>query len=275
MKRKTTLWSLLVVYWLSTSAASAIPITEPVIWEIFYDDLGSDGGSDRLFIEILVGSKGIEPGLLRVEALNGADGKVYASLDLADHLVNPLPAWAVVLIASAPISAAQGVVVLVDPFVDLQNGPDSLRLVNAATGSVLDLVGYGASLEPGLYERQPAADAPAGWSLSRSWDTGDTNDNGHDFRIVEPTPGTIVTVPEPSCAVLFGFALLGLTVGAKRRRRTICSRVRGALRARLIASGPGALPARRESVGESDRFDVNRKRSCSGGGDPRETRAVY
>jgi hypothetical protein len=70
--------------------------------------------------------------------------------------------------------------------VDLQNGPDALRLVRR--GAILDLLGYGSLSDPSLCEGRPAADA-AGASLARIPDGHDTGDNAADFAVRPPSPG--------------------------------------------------------------------------------------
>jgi len=89
---------------------------------------------------------------------------------------------------------------LVSSGADLQNGPDSVRLVRVADEEIQDALGYlgGPPGSPGAFD-DPAfnagegAPAPAiapGQSLSRDAAHTDTDDNGRDFQPVdEPTPG--------------------------------------------------------------------------------------
>lgn len=70
----------------------------------------------------------------------------------------------------------------------LENGPDALRLV--APAGVVDLIGYGELGQSGLYESSPAPDAGPGFSLARKPDGRDTDSNGADFVVAEPSPGT-------------------------------------------------------------------------------------
>ena len=203
-------WALAL--FLCARGAGATTITDPLIWEIFYDEIGRDTGSPNLFIEIWTASASS----LRLEAVNGADGEIYASLDLGRALGEAVPAQPLVLIATGPLDVPPGVFSIIDPIADLQNGPDALRLLDSSTGKVLDLVGYGSPLPANLFEGRPAGDAPQGFSLTRSMKIGDTNDNFFDFAIAHPTPGVLelassVPVPEPSTLWL---ALTGLLVTA-------------------------------------------------------------
>jgi hypothetical protein len=71
---------------------------------------------------------------------------------------------------------------------DLQNGPDGVRLTDGA--STIDVVGWGEPLFSEYYEGLPAEDVPSGSSLARSPDCFDNDDNSVDFVSSVPTPGT-------------------------------------------------------------------------------------
>ncbi len=70
---------------------------------------------------------------------------------------------------------------------DLQNGPDGVRLVRE--GLVLDRVGWGDLTEPEYAEGPPAGTVAGGRSLARLEDGRDTDDNHADFSEATPTPG--------------------------------------------------------------------------------------
>ena len=72
----------------------------------------------------------------------------------------------------------------------LQNGPDAVRVVEAATGRVLDALHYEEAI-PDIGEGRPApedaGDSPA--SIGRCPDGFDSDDNGADFAAMAPSPG--------------------------------------------------------------------------------------
>src|SRR5689334_10133850 len=69
---------------------------------------------------------------------------------------------------------------------DLQNGPDAIRVVwpDGAT----EVVGYGALEFPEYACGAPAADVASGQSLARVPDDADAGSNALDFRAASPTP---------------------------------------------------------------------------------------
>jgi hypothetical protein len=69
----------------------------------------------------------------------------------------------------------------------LQNGPDAIRVVDAA-GNVLDVVGYGGLDDATHSESMGAAAVDAGESIARTPDGRDTGDNSRDFVAATPTP---------------------------------------------------------------------------------------
>ena len=72
---------------------------------------------------------------------------------------------------------------------DLQNGPDGVRLTNGE--AIVDLAGWGEPLFQEYYEGSPAEDVESGCSLARSPDCFDHDDNRIDFASSPvPTPGS-------------------------------------------------------------------------------------
>ena len=168
-------------------ACSAAPVR---ISELRVGGPGDDGLS--AFIE-LVGPPGQSLNGFVLEAVNGSNGMVYRTLPLEGARI-PASGWFLMVEAGTPASpGAQGVLRnladLVVRGVDLQNGPDSLRLV--FNGQVVDAVGYGAFGANDTFagEGMAAAD-PGDAALSRDGQSTDTDNNANDFTVVDvPTPG--------------------------------------------------------------------------------------
>ncbi|WJW75748.1 lamin tail domain-containing protein [Thiohalobacter sp. IOR34] len=189
------------------AAASA----QLLISEVFYDASGGDAG--KVFVE-LFGTPGMDLTGLLLQGVNGNDGKVYRSLSLS----GVIPADGVFVIADDDGSGSTrvaGADLVAD--IDLQNGPDSLQLLDG--GRLLDAVGYGdfsGMIFAGLGAAAP--DVPAGSSLARFANSGD---NLADFQVLAtPTPGTsnLSAVPLPAAFWLFGSGLALL--GARLRSRS-------------------------------------------------------
>jgi uncharacterized protein len=182
----------------------------PVISEVFYDAVGSDDGQS--FVE-LYGAAGTSLDGLVIEAVNGADGAVTHTLTLAGSFgVDGL--FVVADRTSAGATSVSDADLLLD--FDFQNGPDAVRLRNAA--GVLDALGYGvfAAGEVNAGEGAPAVDPAAGQSVARRFVNVDTNDNAADFLGGAPTPG-VAALPEPTSAALLGVGLLGLVRLGRRQ----------------------------------------------------------
>ena len=126
----------------------------------------------------------------RIELVNGSNGRRYGSyapagrLDAGAYLVIGDPA----VIASVPAGT------LTAPLKSggLQNGPDAVRIVEAATGRVLDGLHYEEAI-PDTGEGSPAPEDATGSpsSIGRCPDGFDSDDNGADFAPMTPTPGAV------------------------------------------------------------------------------------
>ena len=172
------------------------PLPEVKINELFVNPQGADG--PLTFIE-LRGTPGLFLNGMSLEAVGGTNGRVYETIHLDDLQIG---AEGYVLIAELGTDNTPGAIpVLADLAdlvvrgADLQNGPDSVRLVRD-NGEVVDAVGY-LTEEGELFpnpefnagEGAPAI-APSGFSITRDADGTDTDDNATDFATTQvPTPG--------------------------------------------------------------------------------------
>lgn len=150
-----------------------------VINEVLYDHPGTDVD---VFIEI-AGAPGASLRGVSLEAINGNDGVVYATHALSGTIA----ANGIYLIVDpAANRTLQAAADDVDSIADLQNGPDSLRLL--VDGAIVDALGYGLFGSGSVFagEGNPAEDIATDNSLSR---ISDTDDNAADFVEATPTPG--------------------------------------------------------------------------------------
>jgi hypothetical protein len=170
--------------------------------ELDYDQPGAD---DAEFVEVLnTASCDARLDAVRLELVNGGDGKVYGSYPLA-NAGSRLPAKARLLVADPSVLDAvpAGVLTLPLKAAGLQNGPDGLRLVAAQSASdgsagtqgqaddgdrVLDALAYEGPV-PGAGEGTPSGADDAELALARCPDGYDGDDNALDFMLVTPTPG--------------------------------------------------------------------------------------
>lgn len=203
---------LLAALALSLFAGPALAL--PLISEVFYDAVGSDNGLS--FIEIS-GVPGTSLDGFVLEAVNGGDGQSSGTIPLS----GVIPASGLFVVAdesSAGVTSVPGATLLRN--FDLQNGPDSLLLRDAA--GILDALGYGVFAPGEVFagEGMPAIDPPAGLSLARVFADVDSGDNSLDFvALSTPTPGSaaFAAVPEAGAGSLLGFGLV-LLAGRSRRR---------------------------------------------------------
>ncbi|MEM6996339.1 MAG: hypothetical protein AAF721_37880, partial [Myxococcota bacterium] len=152
-----------------------------VINEILYDHPGADVD---VFIEI-AGVPGTSLTGVSLEAINGNGGATYDTLDLSGSIG---PSGFYLIVDPAAGAALQDLADEVDGIGDLQNGPDSVRLL--VDGVEVDALGYGSFSggETFAGEGMPAPDINSTMSLSRM---GDTDDNATDFVEAVATPGAM------------------------------------------------------------------------------------
>ncbi len=155
-----------------------------VINELLYDSPGSDTSAKDNFIE-LYGTPGLDLTGWKIICYNSPSGP-YITVNLNGYSM-PSDGFFVAC-ASASVANYD----MLSPSIELQNGPDSVRLLDPS-GQAIDTVGYPGSSSGGPYyffETNPAPAAEDGKSLSRNADHLDTNDNSADFIVLTtPAPG--------------------------------------------------------------------------------------
>jgi len=152
-----------------------------LINEVYYDAPGADRAA--AFIE-LWGTPGMSLDGYSLKAINGNGGGTYAEIALNGQTIPESGFFVIGTPESATATHAQ----LTDRHADLQNGPDSLQLMNG--DQVVDAVAYGNFGNSYVFAGEgAAAPDPAGQSITRDSNHGDTNDNAADFHAATPTPG--------------------------------------------------------------------------------------
>ena len=162
------------------------PALKLVINEVDYDQAGADTAE---FVEIVnPNTSAVDLADYRIELVNGSNGRRYGSYTGAGRLA----AGGYFVIADQTVidSVPSGAVTAPLKSGGLQNGPDAIRIVEAATGRVLDAVHYMEAV-PGFGEGDPAPKDDTGEpaSIGRCPDGFDSDDNGADFAPMTPTPG--------------------------------------------------------------------------------------
>ena len=169
----------LVVAALSTPCA---PASRPLLTEVYYDAVGDDSGHE--FVELL--NPGPSPYALlgvRLEAGDGS-GPGRWTLRWTGAAGDTLRPGARFVIGGAAVTPAPNAIVVLD----LQNGPDAVRLV--WPDGVTEVLGYGAHEFAEYVCGDPAPDAASGQSLARTPDDLNAGGNALDFRPAAPSPGT-------------------------------------------------------------------------------------
>ncbi len=156
--------------------------TEVVINEVLFDPRGKDEGFE--FVELynptshpislnrwqLQSGNGAREGAWKIEWEGGADDTIEARsfFVIGEELVEPTPDYITPL--------------------DLQNGPDAVRLISDS--GEFDVVGWGRHTFEEYYEGEPVIQSSSGSSLGRDPDGVDSDNNSVDFRRFSiPTPG--------------------------------------------------------------------------------------
>lgn len=173
------------------------PAAKLTVNEFDYDQAGADTAE---FVEIVnPNASAADLADYRIELVNGSNGRRYGTYAttgvlaaggyfvIADQAVlDALPAGT----AAMPLKSG-----------GLQNGPDGIRIVEAATGRALDSVHYRDPV-PGAGEGRPAPKdtTAAPTSIGRCPDGSDSDDNGADFATMTPTPGAPNACANPASA---------------------------------------------------------------------------
>ena len=162
------------------------PAAPLVINEIDYDQRGAD---DAEFVEIVnPNPSAVDLADYRIELINGSNGRRYGSYAPTGRL----DAGAYLVIGDQAVMDAMPAGTLTAPLKSggLQNGPDAVRIVEAATGRVLDALHYEEAITD-TGEGSPAPEDATGspTSIGRCPDGFDSDDNGADFATMTPTPG--------------------------------------------------------------------------------------
>ncbi len=166
-----------------------------LINEVLYDGKASETDGE-VFIEIY-GTPGTNISNFEIQLLNGSNGTITDRIVFEEGTL--LPDDGIFVIADLRTHSTTETRIApfhyLDQF-DPQNGPDALMLRDDF-GEIWDALWYGTgavALTPEgdpLGEGQPALDALAGQSLSRS-EGVDTNENAQDFKVLEmPSPGIL------------------------------------------------------------------------------------
>jgi hypothetical protein len=167
-----------------------------LITEIDYDQMGTDSAE---FVEIHNPSRAAVSLVgLSLELVNGNGGDVYRRFALSDA-ADRLEAGGYLVVGALAVTSALPAGVPSIPFNPnvadlnnsvLQNGPDAVRIVDAA-GGLIDAFGYegdvAGATEGDFLSGDPGNERPQ--SASRCPVDADTNDNATDFRYVTPSPG--------------------------------------------------------------------------------------
>ena len=165
----------------SSATALCAPAQHPLIAELLYDAVGDDTGWE--FVELYNPyDRALPLAGARLEAGDGS-GPGRWTLRWTGNAVDSVAAHGRFVVGGAKVQPAPRAVVTLE----LQNGPDALRLV--WPDGTVEVVGYG-TLEFTEYScGAPAVDVAPGQSLARIPDGADLGSNAADFRAATPSPG--------------------------------------------------------------------------------------
>jgi hypothetical protein len=163
------------------ATAACAPGQHPRIAEVLYDAVGEDTGWE--FVEFHNPfDRALPLAGARLEAGDGS-GPGRWTLRWTGNAVDSVAAGGRFVVGGAKVQPASRAVVTLE----LQNGPDALRLV--WPDGTVEVVGYGALEFPEYSCGAPAVDVAPGQSLARVPDAADLGSNAADFRAATPSPG--------------------------------------------------------------------------------------
>jgi hypothetical protein len=160
---------------------SCAPSAHPLIAEVCYDAIGDDTGWE--FVEFYnPNDRALSLAGARIEAGDGS-GPGRWTPRWTGHAGDSVSPRGRCVVGGAKVQPApQSVVTL-----DLQNGPDAVRVV--WPDGAVEVVGYGTQEFAEYSCGAPAPDVVAGQSLARIPDDADLGSNALDFRAATPSPG--------------------------------------------------------------------------------------
>lgn len=163
-------------------AASCVPSGRARITEVFYDAVGDDSG--REYVELWNPHPfAVQLEGTRLESGDGSGAGRWTArwTAAATDTIAPGARFVVggALVTPAPHAAAT---------LDLQNGPDAVRLV--WPDGAVEVVGWGSHEIAEYACGSPAPDVASGRALARLPDDADFGANALDFADADPTPGS-------------------------------------------------------------------------------------
>lgn len=162
-------------------AALCVPGSRPLLGEIFYDAAGDDSGYE--FVEIFNPTPAPVPLAGVTLQIGDGAGPGRWTTRWTGAAGDTIAAGGRFVIGGVHVTPAPRAVVQLD----LQNGPDAVRLV--WPDGAAEVVGYGPLAASEYFCGAPALDVPSGTSLARLPDASDLGRNADDFRAASPTPG--------------------------------------------------------------------------------------
>lgn len=161
---------------------ACVPPSRPRLNEVLYDAAGDDTG--REYVELLnTGDAVASLAGLRIEAGDGSAPGRW-TLRWTGGARDSLAPGARFVVGGAAVTPAPDRVATLD----LQNGPDAVRLVWPDGG--IETLGWGALEHAEYFCGSPAPDVPGGRALARLDESAPALDNASDFREADPSPGS-------------------------------------------------------------------------------------
>ena len=166
---------------LATLLTACSPPGHAIVTEVYYDAPGDDTGHE--FVELLnPGPMDVPLAGVRLEAGDGS-GPARWTLRWTGSAGQTLAPGERFVVGGALVSPLPDAIVTLD----LQNGPDAVRLV--WPDGAREVVGWGTHEFAEYACGTPAPDVPGGQSLARIPDDSDAGTNRLDFRAASPSPG--------------------------------------------------------------------------------------